>query len=188
LHWGAVRDFPGARVPNPRHCRLNSTAGTTPPHMIRRPDRTHMRGDTGTHTALVHATLMRVHIAKAHGRASGHQRQAARGGPEMTKNCGAGSAGRWAGTPTCIGRFLSHTHSGPWAYMRSLIAALSASLSVALVAFSASHSQAGFCQYQYKHCLVRCGVIVRKCVPGCERQLHHCKTAYPNLGELTGTR
>jgi hypothetical protein len=106
----------------------------------------------------------------------------------MTKNCRAGCAGRWAGTPTYIGRFLSHTHSMPWAYMRSLITALSATITVALVAFSAGHSQAGFCQYQYKNCLVRCGVIIRKCVPGCERQLHHCKTSYPNLGELTGTR
>jgi hypothetical protein len=61
----AVLAFLGVRVPNPRPCRLNSTAGTTPPHMIRYPDRTHMRGDTGTHTALVHATLMRVHIARA---------------------------------------------------------------------------------------------------------------------------
>ena len=72
--------------------------------------------------------------------------------------------------------------------MRSLIAALSATLTVALVAVSTGHSQSGFCQYQYKHCLVRCGVIIRKCVPGCERQLHHCRTSYPNLGELTGTR
>jgi hypothetical protein len=61
-------------------------------------------------------------------------------------------------------------------------------LGAATVAFSTGHSQAGFCQYQYKHCLVRCGVIIRKCVPGCERQLHHCKTSFPNLGELTGTR
>jgi hypothetical protein len=71
--------------------------------------------------------------------------------------------------------------------MRSLIAALSATITVALVAFSAGHSQAGFCQYQYKHCLIRCGVIIRKCVRDCERQLHHCKTSNPNLGELTGT-
>jgi hypothetical protein len=80
------------------------------------------------------------------------------------------------------------TRSGPGTYMRSLIVALSASLTFAVVALSTDPSQAGFCQYQYKHCLVRCGVIIRKCVPGCERQLHHCKTPRPNLGELTGTR
>jgi hypothetical protein len=75
--------------------------------------------------------------------------------------------------------------------MRSLIAALSATLTVVLIATSTVQSQtgySGFCQYQYKHCLIRCGVIIRKCVPGCERQLHHCKTPRPNLGELTGTR
>src|SRR5262245_37463138 len=50
------------------------------------------------------------------------------------------------------------------------------------------HSQSGYCQYQYEHCLIRCGVIVRKCIPGCERLLHHCKTPLPNIGELTGER
>jgi len=78
--------------------------------------------------------------------------------------------------------------------MRILVGILSASLTVAVVAFGfgAGQAEAGFCQYQYKHCVARCSSkvirIKRRCFPACRMQLHHCKTPDPHLGELTGTR
>ena len=85
-----------------------------------------------------------------------------------------------------------HRWHGPMQLrMRILIGMLSASL-IVTVAVSAGPAQAGFCQYQYKHCVARCASkvikIKRRCFPACRMQLHHCKTPDPHLGELTGTR
>ena len=65
LALGGCSRLPWCSCPEPASLPPQQYGGTTPPHMIRYPDRTHMRGDTGTHTAIVHATLMRVHIARA---------------------------------------------------------------------------------------------------------------------------
>ena len=95
-----------------------------------------------------------------------------------------GVPGRWAG----------NTHFAPGVSRRMrIIVTLSASLAMGLVAFGfgAGQAQAGFCQYQYKHCVARCASkvikIKRQCVPACRMQFHHCKTPDPHLGELTGT-
>jgi hypothetical protein len=74
-----------------------------------------------------------------------------------------------------------------FALIAGLLGALMLPVGTATGAYT-RHSQSGYCQYQYQHCLIRCGVIVRKCPRGCERLLHHCKTPLPNIGELTGER
>jgi hypothetical protein len=97
------------------------------------------------------------------------------------------------GNSTLHRALLGHSFR-PWAHMRILIATLSASLAVTIVAFGlgAGQAQASFCQYQYKHCVARCASkvikIKRRCFPACRMQFHHCKTPDPHLGELTGTR
>ena len=59
LLWWAVPAFLGVHVQNPLPWRVNRTLI----HMIRCPDRTHMKEAMATRTVPRHATRMGVHIA-----------------------------------------------------------------------------------------------------------------------------
>jgi hypothetical protein len=63
LFWRAVLAFLGVRALNPRPWPLNSTAGHTPTHMIRWPNRTPMNEDTVTRTT---ATAPQTPMPKTH--------------------------------------------------------------------------------------------------------------------------
>src|SRR5262245_25811500 len=79
-------------------------------------------------------------------------------GPGVLPGTNVGGVGTSAlGNSTLHRALLGHSFR-PWAHMRILIATLSASLTVTIVAFglSSGQAQAGFCQYQYKHCGARC--------------------------------
>ena len=68
LLWRAVLAFLGVLVPNHRPWPLDSMVARTLTHMIRCPDRTHMKEDTGTlmtpkrHQTLMHKTHVCVQV------------------------------------------------------------------------------------------------------------------------------